>query len=156
MYWTDWGEVPKIERAGMDGSSETRSVIVDDNIYWPNGLTMDYDDEKIFWADAKLSYIHSCDYFGRNRRVIIEGNLPHPFALTLYEQTLFWTDWTTKSIHSCNKTTGMDRKVVFSNIHSPMDIHAYMASRQSACKLTKYTGVYIYEPCHEKTCFCPM
>lgn len=132
MYWTDWGEVPKIERAGMDGSSETRSVIVDDNIYWPNGLTMDYDDEKIFWADAKLSYIHSCDYFGRNRRVIIEGNLPHPFALTLYEQTLFWTDWTTKSIHSCNKTTGMDRKVVFSNIHSPMDIHAYMASRQSA------------------------
>ena len=134
MYWTDWGEVPKIERAGMDGSLETRAVIVDDNIYWPNGLTMDYDNERIFWADAKYSYIHSCDYYGRNRTVILEENLPHPFALTLFQQTLYWTDWTTKSIHSCNKRTGMNRKVVFSNIHSPMDIHAYMAERQPTCK----------------------
>ena len=134
MYWTDWGEVPKIERAGMDGSLSTRSVIVDDNIYWPNGLTMDYEESKIYWADAKLAYIHSCDYDGRHRRVIIDGNLPHPFALTLYNQTLYWTDWSTKSIHSCNKTSGMDRKVVFNNIHSPMDIHVYMAARQPTGK----------------------
>ena len=130
MYWTDWGEVPKIERAGMDGTLSTRSVIIDDNIYWPNGLTLDYGDAKLYWADAKLSYIHSCDLDGYNRQVIIEGQLPHPFALTMFEQKLYWTDWTTKSIHSCNKANGMERKEVFSNIHSPMDIHAFMASRQ--------------------------
>ena len=59
MYWTDWGETPKIERAGMDGDVNTRQVIVSKEIYWPNGLTLDYDDERIFWADARLTYIAS-------------------------------------------------------------------------------------------------
>ena len=58
MYWTDWGEIPKIERAGMDGKPRSRQVIVQENIYWPNGLTLDYDISKIYWADAKLSFIH--------------------------------------------------------------------------------------------------
>ena len=56
MYWTDWGEGPKIERAGMDGSS--RSIIVNTDIYWPNGLTLDYEEQKLYWADAKLNFIH--------------------------------------------------------------------------------------------------
>ena len=58
MYWTDWGETPKIEKAGMDGSEETRSVIVKDNIYWPNGLTIDYTEARIYWADGKEHHIH--------------------------------------------------------------------------------------------------
>lgn len=45
MFWTDWGEVPKIERADMDGSIESRKVIVSDDIFWPNGLSVDYNNE---------------------------------------------------------------------------------------------------------------
>lgn len=45
MFWTDWGEVPKIERAGMDGSNGSRMVIVNEDIFWPNGLAIDYDNE---------------------------------------------------------------------------------------------------------------
>jgi hypothetical protein len=41
MFWTDWGEVPKIERAGMNGDPSTRKVIVHENIFWPNGLAVD-------------------------------------------------------------------------------------------------------------------
>ena len=62
MYWTDWGEVPKIERAGMDGSD--RFVIINTEIYWPNGLTLDYEERKLYWADAKLNFTlsktHTC------------------------------------------------------------------------------------------------
>lgn len=58
MYWTDWGETPKIEKAGMDGNPETRSVIISDKILWPNGLTIDYAASKLYWADAKHSHIH--------------------------------------------------------------------------------------------------
>lgn len=47
MFWTDWGEVPKIERAGMDGDPDTRVVIVSENIFWPNGLTVDHENEKV-------------------------------------------------------------------------------------------------------------
>lgn len=65
MYWTDWGETPRIERAGMDGS--TRKVIVDSDIYWPNGLTIDLDEQKLYWADAKLSFIHRANLDGSFR-----------------------------------------------------------------------------------------
>lgn len=65
MYWTDWGEAPKIERAGMDGSS--RSVIVSTDIYWPNGLTLDYEEQKLYWADAKLNFIHKSNLDGSHR-----------------------------------------------------------------------------------------
>ena len=33
--------VPKIEREGMDGGCKLGSIIVDKNIHWPNGLTID-------------------------------------------------------------------------------------------------------------------
>ncbi len=65
MYWTDWGEVPKIERAGMDGTPRSRQVIIRENIYWPNGLTLDYELSKIYWADAKLNFIHRYGWFRR-------------------------------------------------------------------------------------------
>ena len=68
------------------------------------------------------------------REVVVKGDLPHPFALTLYEETLFWTDWNTHSIHSCQKDTGEDRRKVHSDIFSPMDIHVFSQKRQPTCK----------------------
>ncbi|TUA36655.1 Low-density lipoprotein receptor-related protein 6 [Bagarius yarrelli] len=128
MYWTDWGEVPKIERAGMDGTN--RAVIIDTEIYWPNGLTLDYSQQKLYWADAKFNFIHRSSLDGTGREVVVKGALPHPFALTLYEDTLFWTDWNTHSIHSCKKQNGEERREVHSNIFSPMDVHVFSQKRQ--------------------------
>eukprot|EP00064_Thunnus_orientalis_P026366 superscaffoldBa00016514_g26870 len=55
MYWTDWGEVPKIERADLDGME--RVVMVNESLGWPNGLALDYDERKIYWGDAKTDKI---------------------------------------------------------------------------------------------------
>jgi len=65
------------------------------------------------------------------REVVVKGELPHPFALTLYEDTLFWTDWNTHSIHSCRKQTGTEQRIVHSDIFSPMDIHVFSPKRQA-------------------------
>lgn len=50
MFWSDWGEYPKIERIGMDGNPDTRMILKGDGysslnyeIAWPNGLTIDYE-----------------------------------------------------------------------------------------------------------------
>ena len=67
MFWSDWGDKPKIERAGMDGDEATRKVIVDTDIEWPNGLTIDYESRILFWADGKHSFISSVDFNGHNR-----------------------------------------------------------------------------------------
>lgn len=66
--------------------------------------------------------------------MVVKDELPHPFALTLYESTLFWTDWNTHSIHSCTKETGRGQRTVHSNIFSPMDIHVFSPRRQPVCE----------------------
>ena len=42
MFWTDWGEYPKIERIAMDGNPDSRLILKENNIAWPNGLTLDF------------------------------------------------------------------------------------------------------------------
>lgn len=95
MFWTDWGEVLKIERVGMDGDRKIRFIIIDKNIYWFNGLIIDYVDNKIYWVDVKVKYIVSCDYDGKNYREVVAGEkiLFYSFVLILSDRILFWTDW---------------------------------------------------------------
>ena len=69
MFWTDWGRNPKIERAAMDGSA--RTVLVNKTMFgskkvigWPNGLTIDYGKDMIYWVDAKADFIASMDLNG--------------------------------------------------------------------------------------------
>ncbi|KAG9334401.1 hypothetical protein JZ751_008151, partial [Albula glossodonta] len=55
MYWTDWGEKPKIERANLDGTD--RIVLLNSSLGWPNGLAIDYAAGKLYWGDAKTDKI---------------------------------------------------------------------------------------------------
>ena len=58
MYWTDWGEHPKIERANLDGTD--RVVLLNSSLGWPNGLAIDYAAGKLYWGDAKTDKIEVC------------------------------------------------------------------------------------------------
>ncbi|XP_041365332.1 low-density lipoprotein receptor-related protein 4-like [Gigantopelta aegis] len=128
IFWTDWGSVPKIERASMDGTY--RVIIANTSLFWPNGLTIDYAAEKVYWADAKHHVIESSDLDGLHRRTVISEGLPHPFALTMFEDELYWTDWHTKSINKANKFSGNDIETVRNRLHYPMDIHTFHPQRQ--------------------------
>lgn len=55
MYWTDWGENPKIECANLDG--QERRVLVNASLGWPNGLALDLQEGKLYWGDAKTDKI---------------------------------------------------------------------------------------------------
>ena len=56
-----------IGKAGMDGSN--RKVIINTNLTWPNGLTIDYTANLIYWADAGTKMIEMADLDGGNRKV---------------------------------------------------------------------------------------
>ncbi|XP_028028555.1 low-density lipoprotein receptor-related protein 4-like [Bombyx mandarina] len=128
VFWTDWGPNPKIERADMDG--DKRKTVIYDEIFWPNGLTIDYTESKIYWADAKHHVIERAAFDGRDRRKVTTKGLPHPFALTLFDDAIYWTDWHTKSISTVNKNTGMGIQTVHAGLNVPMDIHSYHPLRQ--------------------------
>ncbi|XP_075213619.1 low-density lipoprotein receptor-related protein 4-like [Lycorma delicatula] len=130
VFWTDWGPNPKIERVEMDGRN--RLSIITEAVFWPNGLTLDYTANRLYWADAKHHVIESSKLDGSERRKVIARGLPHPFALTLFEDAIYWTDWHTKSISTANKGTGSGFRTIHSELHFPMDIHSYHPQRQPA------------------------
>ncbi len=72
LYWSDWGDNPHIGRIGMDGTN--RSVIIQDKITWPNGLTLDFINDRIYWADAREDYIEFASLDGSNRHIGEEQN----------------------------------------------------------------------------------
>ena len=122
MYWTDWGKHPKIERAALDGSH--RTILVNDSIAWPNGLTIDYLFHKIYWADAKLDKIEVMDLDGSNRRVVLNDKLPHIFGFTVLGDRLYWTDWQKRAVESVDKRTRKDRQAIIDSLADLMGLKA--------------------------------
>ena len=57
----------------MDGTD--RMVIANTSLFWPNGLTIDYAAEKVYWADAKHHVIESSDLDGSHRRTVISEGM---------------------------------------------------------------------------------
>jgi low density lipoprotein receptor-related protein 5/6 len=92
MFWTDLGEVSKIERAGMNGDPATRKVIVQEDIVWPAGLTVDFDAQLVYWLDRWLQILDVMDYEGRNRRTITAEGGDNAVALTMFQNKFYWTD----------------------------------------------------------------
>ncbi|CAO2579869.1 Low-density lipoprotein receptor-related protein 4 [Lemmus lemmus] len=132
IYWTDWGNTPRIEASSMDGSA--RRIIADTHLFWPNGLTIDYAGRRMYWVDAKHHVIERANLDGSHRKAVISQGLPHPFAITVFEDSLYWTDWHTKSINSANKFTGKNQEIIRNKLHFPMDIHTLHPQRQPAGK----------------------
>ncbi|KAK4316707.1 hypothetical protein Pmani_012155 [Petrolisthes manimaculis] len=130
MFWTDWGQEAKIERAGMNGKA--REVIVSRDIRWPNALTLDLVLRKIYWSDSKFHTVYSCDFDGSNRRVVLHSMeyLQHPFSITVFEDTMYWTDWRREAILRANKFTGKEVETVVPSHATPMTVHVYHSYRQ--------------------------
>ena len=55
LYWTDYGQTPKIERALLDASN--RTILATTGVVHPVGLVIDYNTHELYWADDKESTI---------------------------------------------------------------------------------------------------
>ncbi|GFO20808.1 LOW QUALITY PROTEIN: low-density lipoprotein receptor-related protein 1 [Plakobranchus ocellatus] len=134
LFYTDWGDKSHIGRMGMDGTGLMH--IVNENIVWPNALTIDYVTEKLFWGDSHLDYIAMADLNGENVRVIIgdKKETPHVFAITTFEGFLYWTDWERSSVMFSSKFSGTNITKKAGMVHRPMDIHIVHPLRQLPVK----------------------
>ncbi|XP_071451711.1 low-density lipoprotein receptor-related protein 2 [Hetaerina americana] len=130
LFWTDWGENPRIERVGMDGTE--RKVIINTKIYWPNGLTLDVATKRVYFADSKLDFIDFCSYDGSGRYQVLAGShyLLHPHSLSLFEDTIYWTDRQLNRVLSAHKYRGKNQTVVSHLISQPLSVHAHHPALQ--------------------------
>ncbi|XP_043484789.1 low-density lipoprotein receptor-related protein 2 [Leptopilina heterotoma] len=131
LYFTSWHLQAYIGRVGMDGSNFKQILNWEDDIAWPNALTIDYFTDRIFWADAHLDYIAFADLEGKNRRIVLSGaKVPHVFAMTVFDDHIYWTDWNLKAISKAEKFSGDHITLLRNTTHRPYDIHVYHPLRQ--------------------------
>ena len=138
MYWTDWGISPMIERASMDGTS--RSVIINSTLGWPNGLTLDYASQTLYWVDALLDKIEKSNVDGSMRMLLPTpaSAIQHPFGITFFEGYIYWSDWATNSIYTAAvNDTEFGTQLFFTNLtFAPMQLHIVDTSRQPIGMIT--------------------
>ena len=67
------GSNPRIERAYLDGSG--RQVVIEEDLHWPNGITLDYPTETLYWVDAKQHVIEAAHIDGTNRRKVEDSSV---------------------------------------------------------------------------------
>lgn len=157
MYWTDWGEKPYIKRATMNGINI--KAIIQSNLGWPNGLSVDMDASRIYWADARTDRIESATLDGKDRRVVV-SNVPHVFGVTLYENYIYWTDWATRSVMRADKISGDNRISLKEKLDAqPMDIKIFSLRRQNCSRTPCFHNGGCSDICtvenNARTCSCP-
>ena len=137
MFWTDWGQTAKIERASMDGTE--RRTVHEVGLSQPNGITIDYSTTRIYWSDSDLDKLEYSNYDGSERTVLETraDGLSHPFALTITENILFWTDWETNYLYYTHKDHGNTEGLgLFESLahftSTPYGVEAMDAGRQPA------------------------
>nr|QQK84939.1 vitellogenin receptor [Chrysoperla nipponensis] len=158
MYWTDWGETPEIARASMDGENDIS--FVSNNILWPNGLTIDVPNNRLYWIDAKKNTIESIKLDGTDRRIILGGIVRHPYSIAVFENRIYWTDWMEHALLSCDKFTGKNRTtLVTHNLGDIYGIHIYHSALfpkvENLCAYSECSHICMLSSVSGYKCACP-
>ena len=82
----------------MDGNSRITLHSVGLNTVY--GLTLDYDNQILYWADYSNNRIEMSFTNGSNRNVLTSSGIADPFAITYYAGKLYWTDWSRNRIYT--------------------------------------------------------
>ena len=73
----------------MDGSS--RMVLHRTNLRETYAITLDYENQVLYWADSSLDKIESSFVDGSNRRTL-STSVRNPYCMVYFDGRLFWGD----------------------------------------------------------------
>ncbi len=113
----------------MDGTD--RRTLHSTGLGEPNGITIDYQTQTIYWTDSGLGVIDYSNTDGTNRRRL-QSNLPYPYAITIEGSLVFFTDWFDVGVHATHKLDS-DNVTNFVNAYKiqPTGIEAIASNRQA-------------------------
>ncbi|CAG9863395.1 unnamed protein product [Phyllotreta striolata] len=160
MFWTDWSaDNPSVNRANLDGSNNL-TLFGKDKVEWPNGITIDYIANRIYWVDAKLDYIGSSDLHGDGFSKVISDNevVTHPFAISVFKNNMFWDDWKRNSIYSADKDNFKGVEVILKLMPGLMDLKVFAHGVQigsNKCARSDCPYICVGLPKNGHACLCP-
>ncbi|XP_011296947.1 low-density lipoprotein receptor-related protein 4 isoform X1 [Fopius arisanus] len=127
MFWTEWGKESTIQRALLDGTN--KKAIITSNLYYPNGLSIDYEKRKLYWADSVKDRIEMSDLNG-NYRIQLVPRAERPYGLSQYGEFIYWAGWDQTMVKRADKTTGNSWINIRTSLHGISDVKAVSEERQ--------------------------
>lgn len=94
MFVTDWGDLPKIERIGMDGTTKRKVIIKTgkSEIKNPKAIAIDMKTETIYWADEVHKKIEYMNIDGKEGYNIYLQKYSPPHYLIVHNKHVYWSD----------------------------------------------------------------
>ena len=74
----------------MDGTSKT--ILHDTSLSAPYCVTLDYDEQILYWADYNLNKIEKSNADGSNRQLVTTTLVNDAYSITFFNGRLYWTD----------------------------------------------------------------
>lgn len=160
MYWTEFGQNPKISVASMDGSSH-KPLITD--LRKPNGLTVDWNSDRLYWTNGKFEgsdgSIESCRLDGSDRKLFVTNVAMNPYYIAIFQDILFCSDLMLQSISSFDKVTGKYRKSIVTDSERIHGLYMYDPSVQNfdvnPCESDPCSHFCLLNDNSTYTCACP-
>ncbi|XP_076622054.1 sortilin-related receptor [Colletes latitarsis] len=160
MFWTDWAPSnASVSRANLDGT-DVKRLFVEPTVEWPNGITIDYISERIYWVDARQDYIGSSDFDGKKFKKVISknGRVSHPFAVAVFKDNMYWDDWKQSMIFVADKNYGLGITTIIGQLPGLMDLKVFGHSTQfgtNACSNSTCSHICVGAPRGGHVCLCP-
>lgn len=123
LYWADYGQNPKIERAFLDGTN--RTILVSSGIITPRGLALDWHTGYVYWVDDSLDMIARVSPHGGETEIVRYGSrYPTPYGITVFENSIIWVDRNLKKVFQASKEPGRTEQpaVIRDNINMLRDV----------------------------------
>ena len=126
LFWADYGQNPKIERALLDGTN--RTVLVSSGIITPRGLALDWQTGYVYWVDDSLDMIARVNPQGGETEIVRYGSrYPTPYGITVFESSIIWVDRNLKKVFQASKEPGSTEQpaVIRDNVNMLRDVSIF-------------------------------
>ena len=104
LYWTDWGDTARIQRASMDGQTIETVHNQSTSVRRPQALTIDYDSQTLYWSDDSLNIILSSQVEPGSEIKNISSYNFNTSSMVIFGSSLYITDHYGVQSHSVNRT----------------------------------------------------
>ncbi|CAK1544810.1 unnamed protein product [Leptosia nina] len=110
IFFSEWGRQPGISRAKTNGKDVLKFENV--TVGWPNGLAVDYEEDRIYWCDAQLHQVQHANLDGQGIVTITSKFIKHPFSIVIHKEFMYLTDWKSNGLYRYNKNGGDEHLMV--------------------------------------------
>jgi hypothetical protein len=86
IFFSEWDRPANISRAYTDGSN--LMVFRNVTLGWPNGLSVDFETDRLYWCDALLDHVQHSNLDGADVRTVSSRLIRHPFSIVIHKGEL--------------------------------------------------------------------